>query len=71
MTIPWLMNCEHMPDGWCLECVIELRGNTIEKCAIVCDAAIQVWRGDMKDPDKFVAIEELSIAAEKIRALKL
>lgn len=21
MTIPWLMNCQHLCDGWCLECV--------------------------------------------------
>lgn len=25
MTIPWLMNCSHSPDGWCLECVGEMR----------------------------------------------
>jgi hypothetical protein len=24
MTIPWLMNCAHSPDGWCLDCVKEL-----------------------------------------------
>ena len=24
MTIPWLMNCGHSDDGWCLKCVKEL-----------------------------------------------
>jgi hypothetical protein len=24
MTIPWLMNCSHMDDGWCLDCTKEL-----------------------------------------------
>lgn len=24
MTVPWLMNCSHRPDGWCLECAKEL-----------------------------------------------
>ena len=24
MTIPYLMNCAHSPDGWCLDCVKEL-----------------------------------------------
>jgi hypothetical protein len=24
MTIPWLGNCSHSPDGWCLDCVKEL-----------------------------------------------
>lgn len=24
MTIPALMNCEHMADGWCLDCVAAL-----------------------------------------------
>ena len=24
MTMPHLMNCEHMPDGWCLHCVGQL-----------------------------------------------
>jgi len=24
MTIPWMMNCSHKGDGWCLECVCEL-----------------------------------------------
>lgn len=25
MTIPWLMNCGHNGDGWCLDCVKEQR----------------------------------------------
>ena len=24
MTMPHLMNCAHMADGWCLDCVIQL-----------------------------------------------
>ena len=24
MTIPWLMNCDHQGEGWCLECVGKL-----------------------------------------------
>lgn len=24
MTIPWLMNCPHTDDGWCLDCVADL-----------------------------------------------
>jgi hypothetical protein len=24
MTIPWMMNCEHSTDGWCLDCVVEM-----------------------------------------------
>lgn len=24
MTIPWLMNCDHAEDGWCLPCVAKL-----------------------------------------------
>lgn len=24
MTMPYLMNCSHSPDGWCLSCVKEL-----------------------------------------------
>jgi hypothetical protein len=24
MTIPWMMNCPHDGDGWCLSCVREL-----------------------------------------------
>jgi len=27
MTIPYLMNCSHSPDGWCLDCVKELGEN--------------------------------------------
>jgi hypothetical protein len=25
MTMPHLMNCQHMEDGWCLDCVKELQ----------------------------------------------
>jgi len=25
MTIPTMMNCEHSPDGWCLQCVAKLK----------------------------------------------
>ena len=25
MTMPHLMNCPHMADGWCLDCVVEQR----------------------------------------------
>jgi len=24
MTIPWMMNCSHDGDGWCLACVREI-----------------------------------------------
>lgn len=24
MTIPWQMNCDHMDDGWCLDCTSKL-----------------------------------------------
>jgi hypothetical protein len=24
MTVPWLSNCSHDPDGWCLPCVSAL-----------------------------------------------
>jgi len=24
MTMPHLMNCQHNPDGWCLDCVKEM-----------------------------------------------
>lgn len=24
MTIPWMMNCGHSDEGWCLECVSKL-----------------------------------------------
>lgn len=24
MTMPHLMNCQHIPDGWCLRCVGEM-----------------------------------------------
>lgn len=24
MTVPWLMNCPHLEDGWCLDCTKEL-----------------------------------------------
>lgn len=24
MTMPHLMNCQHSPDGWCLDCVKEM-----------------------------------------------
>lgn len=27
MTMPHLMNCEHMPDGWCLACVGKLHAD--------------------------------------------
>lgn len=23
MTIPWMMNCSHKGDGWCLDCVYQ------------------------------------------------
>lgn len=30
MTIPWMMNCSHMEEGWCLDCTSEL-GNELWK----------------------------------------
>jgi len=30
MTMPHLMNCKHLPDGWCLECVGELHEKAIK-----------------------------------------
>lgn len=30
MTMPHLMNCQHLPDGWCLECVGELHEKAIK-----------------------------------------
>jgi hypothetical protein len=24
MTIPWLQNCNHKPDGWCLACAAKI-----------------------------------------------
>jgi hypothetical protein len=30
MTIPYLMNCPHSGDGWCLECVAALGHDAIQ-----------------------------------------
>jgi len=30
MTIPWMMNCPHIEDGWCVICVSRL-GNSVKK----------------------------------------
>lgn len=30
MTMPHLMNCPHMADGWCLECVAAIGNEAIE-----------------------------------------
>ena len=43
MTIPWMMNCSHMDNGWCIACVSELG----ERYAALRDArgeADQRWR---------------------------
>jgi hypothetical protein len=35
VTIPWLMNCAHSADGWCLECVVKMGE---ERLALECFA---------------------------------
>ena len=44
MTMPALMNCAHMPDGWCLECVRKQYDRMKEMEAVAEDAVAQVKR---------------------------
>lgn len=37
MTIPWLMNCPHSEDSWCLACVREM-GEENERLREACHA---------------------------------
>src|SRR5688572_17195339 len=42
MTIPWMMNCPHAEDGWCLECVVRM-GNE--------NAALREQTVRMREPE--------------------
>lgn len=44
MTIPYLMNCPHSDDGWCLACVKAL-GEEREACRADADAILARLRG--------------------------
>jgi len=37
MTIPYLMNCSHSPDSWCLECINSLCSQTKINCTFELD----------------------------------
>jgi len=38
MTMPHLMNCEHMEDGWCLDCVAAQHAEIERLRAVLADA---------------------------------
>lgn len=47
MTVPHLMNCPHNPDGWCLDCVVELRDALAYAEAALADIGdAERWPGD-------------------------
>lgn len=44
MTIPWMMNCAHSEEGWCLVCVVE-QGNRLERAEMALRKIAQ-WHGE-------------------------
>lgn len=65
MTIPWLENCPHSGDAWCLSCVAEL-GKRLERAGSTTFALARLSGrfselvSDLEDePDYQRAIDEL------------
>lgn len=54
MTIPWLMNCPHSSDSWCLPCVREM-GEEL--------SALKAARAEVVAP---IPIREISIPASQV-----
>ena len=69
MTMPNLMNCEHLADGCCLDCVRKLIEAEREACAKVCDDAAQGWRDSDAEGSESLAYEDRALegAARAIR----
>ena len=71
MTIPHLMNCSHLPDGWCVSCVKKLQGQLAtseaarikseKACAEMRDAILAKLTDDMDISDDLQAQFPLSI----------
>lgn len=63
MTIPYLMNCSHSEDGWCLRCVAKL-GEAMQEAIeevvehnreyqhVTLETTINTWREALKGTGK-------------------
>ena len=60
MTIPWLMNCGHNDDGWCLDCVKEQHAE-LERYRLVVEMIIK--RNKMMNPT--ICLDMLEKEAER------
>lgn len=68
MTIPWLMNCPHSSDSWCLSCVEELGLESENLRRINADAA-KLFEAEIASMQRLVtglrqALRELSVPVE-------
>lgn len=62
MTIPWLMNCDHKDDGWCVGCVASLGNEAAELRRFALNAVSTA----QESRDAKTGLEQILLMAERV-----